>query len=88
MTQNKLLQLRQATDEVILEFKTGTRPDGPINWAALRCVQAAWVVTDQGETYAEVTIEEAAPECLWFRESVRAALKKRGWPAIRVVTEW
>ena len=89
MTQQDLKKLRAATNDAIGVIETwDDRPREPVNWADLRCVQAAWVVTDEGESYAEVTIEEAAPECPQFQAAVARELEKLGWPGVRVVTEW
>ena len=88
MTQDDLKRLRAATDDAIGAIESGERPNGPVNWADLSCVQAAWVVTDEGESYAEVQIEEAHPECSDFQKAVAAELEKLGWPGVRVVTEW
>ncbi len=89
MTTETLLKLRGATNDVLaLLHRRRNQFKGPVNWADLSCLQAAWVVTDDGESYAEVTIEEASPESTDFQEAIRAALERRGWPDVRVVTEW
>ena len=89
MTQDDLQKLRAATNDAIGVIETReARPKEAINWADLRCVQAAWVLTDEDESYAEVTIEEAHQECSDFQKAVAAELEKRGWPGVRVVTEW
>lgn len=89
MTQEDLRRLRGATDAAISAIESRNEEAGePINWADLGCVQAAWVVTDDNQGYAEVLIEEAAPDCAAFQAAVAAELEKRGWPGVRVVTEW
>ena len=89
MIQEQLRKLRDATDAAIGVIETREdRPKEAINWADLGCVQAAWVITEQGESYAEVLIEEAAPDCSAFQAEVAAELNRRGWPGVRVVTEW
>ena len=89
MTQEQLRRLRGATDAAIGVIESRNEDAGePINWADLGCVQAAWVVTDDNHGYAEVLIEEAAPGCTAFQAAVAAELEKRGWPNVRVVTEW
>lgn len=88
MTQEDLRRLRGATDAAISVIASQGRTFGAINWADLGCVQAAWVVTDDNQGYAEVLIEEAAPDCAAFQAAVAAELEKRGWLNVRVVTEW
>src|SRR5438132_12790164 len=55
MTQKQLVALRDATDRAIGAVEKKGRK-GSVNWADLSCKQAAWVVTDEGNAYAEVTI--------------------------------
>lgn len=88
MTREQLVALRRATDDAIGAIEIEWLRRGAINWADLSCRQAAWVTTDEGESYAEVLIEEADPEASEFRAAVRAELVKTGWPDVRVVTEW
>jgi hypothetical protein len=88
MTTNELKKLLAATDEVIGAIESGDLVRGPVNWADLSCCQVSWVVTDDGSEYAEVLIEEASPEAVEFRETVRCELVRRGWPGVQVVTEW
>lgn len=88
MTLAQLINLRRATDNAIGVVESRERIPGPVNWADISCSQAAWVITDENLPYAEVRIEEAAPENPEFQEAVRAELRKAGWPDVRVVTEW
>jgi hypothetical protein len=89
MTQEKLRELKLATDDAIRFVKSGEgNHPVAVNWANLRCVQAAWVVTDAGDSYAQVTIEEASPEAYRFQNEVAFELTKHGWPDVHVVTEW
>jgi len=87
VTADLLVKLRQATDDAIGVVEAGERR-GPVNWADLSCRQAAWVTTDEGESYAEVKIEEASPDATEFQEAIRAELARSGWPNVEVVTEW
>jgi len=87
VTKEMLVKLRKATDNAIGVVETGERR-GLVNWADLSCRQAAWVSTDQGDSYAEVKIEEASPDASEFQEAIRAELERSGWPSIEVVTEW
>jgi hypothetical protein len=89
MSDEELIKLRAATDDAIGIVETSEpRVSSAVNWADLHCLQAAWVRTDTGEHYAEVTIEEAAPEAYEFQAAIAAELAKAGWPDVRVVTEW
>jgi hypothetical protein len=89
MSENKLKRLRRATDDAIGAVEmSGLQIHGAVNWADLHCLQAAWVSTDDGYSYAEVTIEEASPDAVEFQHAVEMELARRGWPDIHVVTEW
>lgn len=89
MNREELKKLRQATDDAIGEVESQRLVHGEaINWADLSCMQAAWVETDDGEAYAEVKIEEAAPECPKFAAEIERILEKANYPGVRVVTEW
>ena len=88
MTIDELKKLRAATEDVIDTIIISDPPNWPVNWADLSCRQASWVVTDDGAEYAEVLIEEASPEAVEFRETVRCELARRGYPGVQVVTEW
>lgn len=89
MNHGQLKKLREDTDAAI-EVVRARRPQvqGAINWADLHCLQAAWVLTDDEENYAEVTIEEASPDAGYFQRVIAEELARAGWPDIRVVTEW
>jgi hypothetical protein len=87
VTTEELVKLREATNRAIDEVQK-QRTKGAVNWADLHCLQAAWVVTDEEESYAEVTIEEAAPEADEFQTAVMLELDKLGYPNVHVVTEW
>lgn len=89
MTTSQLESLKQATDDAIRAAHRKRREiSGAINWADLHCLQAAWVVTDDEYDYAEVTIEEASPECSEFHAFIHKYLAAHGWPDVSVVTEW
>ena len=89
MTVDELNKLRSRTDDVIGFVESNSnRLSGAVNWGDLGCRQASWVVTDDGSEYAEVLIEEASPEAVEFRETVRRELARRGYPGVQVVTEW
>ena len=64
---------------------------GAVNWADLYCFQAEMVRGWNGSnTYElfEVAISEAAPEAGEFQMAIAEELERRGWPGVRVVTEW
>lgn len=86
--QTNLVLLRAAANDIIGEIKRKKAIKGPINWADLSCVEASYVLTDDGSTHLEVLIEEADPSAIELRESVTAELSKAGWPGVVVVTEW
>lgn len=84
-----LIRLRLAADDAIgIVGVLSANPGGAVNWGDLSCRQAAWVVTDDDEAYAEVLIEEAAPDASELQEAVARELAVLGWPDVRVVTEW
>jgi hypothetical protein len=87
MTIDELKKLRATTDDVIGTISRDP-PNWPVNWADLSCRQASWVVTDDGAEYAEVLIEEASPEAVEFRETIRYELARRGYPRVQVITGW
>ena len=84
----KLTKLRSATDDAIGVIESGVRPRGPVNWADLSCLEVAWVLPDDGEPYAHVVIEEAAPEATEFCQAIKEELERRGFSGVEVVTEW
>ena len=88
MTIDDLKKLRVVTNLVIGEVDCNDNHRGPVNWADLSCRQASWVVTDDGAEYAEVLIEEASPEAVEFRETIRYELARRGYPRVQVITGW
>ena len=84
-----LVKLKADTNEVLKEAKARKwNINEAINWADLRCTQAAQVVTNEGDEYLEVQIEEAAPDCEHFKVFIGARLLEKGWAGIQVVTEW
>ena len=89
MKRAKLAMLRIATNDAIALIQGyDVALFGAINWADLSCRQASLVVTDAGESYTEVLIEEAAPDATKFQQAVASELALAGWPDVRVVTEW
>jgi hypothetical protein len=92
MSTEQLKELRAVTDRAIETVRaswTGCRNQVTVNWADLRCTEAAWIVTDfGGDGRVQVTVEEASPEVSLFRDAVSAALAQSGWPDVSVLTEW
>lgn len=84
----KLTKLRNDTDAVISEIEHGDPINEAINWADLRCVEARCVLTDQGDQYLEVIIEEASPDAAKLQDAIRGGLERKGWEGVVVVTEW
>ena len=88
MTREELTELRMVTDDVIGILQSMDVPRGPVNWADLHCMEAAFVTTDTGDTYSTVTIEEASPDAWDFQKLVADELFKKGHANVRVITEW
>jgi hypothetical protein len=88
MTPDDLARLRLDTDIAIERVRPKATKRGPVNWADLHCMEAAWVVTDDEQQFAQVTIEEASPEAADFQRLVKEELEMMGWPSVVVVTEW
>ncbi len=90
MTRKDLERLCDATNEicVLAAAEYEPAPDDAINWGDLSCAEARWVRNDCGDEYAEVVIEEASPGLPKFSAWVKARLAERGFPDVRVVTEW
>ncbi len=59
-----------------------------INWADLHCVDVADVDSYFNGKYIQITIEEAAPECLNFQTEVMKKLQDIGYRNIDIVTQW
>jgi len=59
-----------------------------VNWADLSCTEAGFVVTDTGNEYYYVEIEEADPSAHNLRVFISNHLKERGFDTIEVRTEW
>ena len=59
-----------------------------INWADLHCVDVADVDSYFNDKYIQVTIEEAAPECLNFQAHIIKKLEEIGYKHVNVVTQW
>lgn len=62
--------------------------DGSINWADLHCVEAKWVIDQDGEERAEVLIEEVSPYEVVLGDRVRENLKDRGYGFVDIHLEW
>jgi hypothetical protein len=88
MTTDELGKLKQATNDAIGVMQPSGFSDEAINWGDLGCVESSYVLNDSGENYCEVLIEEAAPDCAEFQAAIQLELGKRGWPYVRVRTEW
>jgi hypothetical protein len=87
MTTEQLKALRRDTDRAI-ELQRGQGISGAVNWADLHCVEAEWIVNDDGEEYAQVRIEEASETAVLFQRAVQIELERLGWPDVSIVTEW
>ena len=59
-----------------------------INWADLHCVDVADVDSYSYGKLTQVTIEEAAPECLNFQAHIMTKLQEIGYKNVDVVTQW
>lgn len=80
-------ELRAAANAALQRIKEEPC-DGAINWADLRCVEAAFVVSDDGRKYYRVCIEEADPSAVALQQAVTKELVALGWANIEVRTEW
>lgn len=83
-----LKQLRAAATaacKAAVEAKD-TMPNEAVNWADLTCVEAAHVTTDSGDSYYQVSIEEAESNDLCIFIAMR--LGEAGFPGVEVDTEW
>lgn len=82
-----LTTLREAANKIVKAIKRGSI-EGPINWGSLYCSETRWILSDTGQSYAEVIIEEASPDenerLCYF---VSAELEKLGY-FVTVTTEW
>ena len=87
MTVDKLRKLKWATNEAIEAVRKEDIPEA-VDWANLRCVNAQWIVDDEGNKHAAVVVDEASPEAGLLQAAIRAELERLGWPDVRVVTEW
>ena len=91
MTTEQLKALRRDTDraiETVRQAWKNNRINDAVNWAGLRCSEAAWIMNDEGEAYAQVTISKAGPEASLFRLAICDALADRNWFDIAIITEW
>lgn len=91
MTTEQLKDLRAATNaaiETVRQDWKNNRINDAVNWAGVRCSEAAWIMNDEGEAYAQVTISKAAPEASLFRLAIGDALADGNWFDIAIATEW
>lgn len=85
-----LKQLRAAATEACQQAiaARATMPNEAVNWADLKCNEAAFVTTDSGEGYYRVCIDEAAPESNKLREFIYSQLNSAGFFGIDIEIEW
>lgn len=91
MTTEQLKALRAATNlaiETVRQAWKNNHIKDATNWTGLHCTEAAWIMNDEGEAYAQVTISKAAPEASLFRLAISDALADRNWFDIAIATEW
>jgi len=95
MSTDDLKRLRQDTDKAIRSVERRRRAvtdlwfqGEAINWGDLSCREAALVLTDEGQSYIRVSIEEAAPDVTAFQAAIRKELAIIGWPNVIVETAW
>ena len=59
-TQKHLEAIRDATEEILTQAQAHKHEiEGPINWAGLHCCGSRYIMTDDGDEYFEVMIEDA-----------------------------
>jgi hypothetical protein len=87
-----LLESVQAETDKILAEAEKHKDDfpEPINWADLSCIEAVLTTDADRENAIQVTISEAAPDCLELQRFVEEELFFRGFKEhpIAVKTEW
>lgn len=87
-----LRKLMADTEEAITAVKQQRdKISGAINWAALYCVDTAFVRGWDGFEefeYYQTTISEVAPDEREFSEAIGTELLKLGWAGVAVITEW
>lgn len=87
-THEYLQKLKKVTDEILDEAKARDDIKGAINWADLRCIEARYVMTDDGSEHFEVVISEADPHQHDLYVFVFTKLQKRRYYPTYPVFEW
>jgi len=82
--------LKRLRDEVdhILDNTDPSDIDGAINWADLGCVEASYVLNQEGHTYYSVLIEEADPHNTELQMHIHNEIGKLMDITVEVRTEW
>jgi hypothetical protein len=86
----RLVVLRRDANKVVASLADSKhlfKGEG-VNWADLHCCAASLVLTDEGEHYLQVVIEEVSPGAAGFKDAVATRLRVWGWLDIHVITEW
>ena len=79
-----------ADTEAILQQLHGRVPLAivwePINWTNLHAIQANWVFYPA--THWQVVISQADPDAQCLSAYIAEKLAERGYPDVKVITEW
>ena len=85
--QGVLRRLRYDADNALMELDHATLPNEPYNAADLSCTSTSWGLTENGEDFWSIVIEEAAPDCNGLQRWLRDKLEPT-WGQVVVITEW
>ncbi len=87
---HRLKELKAASNEAckLAASRKGDFFSDPINFAQLRCVQAAYSMNSDEDYWSEVTIEGASPDATKLAAFIQKHLEDNGFPDILVRTEW
>lgn len=87
MSDSELIKLHMDTNAILGALDRSSIDDA-VNWGDLSCVEAARVSDQDGYSYLQVRISEAAPDADKLSEAVREKLAEKGWDDVTVLTEW
>jgi hypothetical protein len=86
MSAENLDRLKEETNYILMAATEHI--DDAFNPSDLKCIDAQWVVSVDGDSYYRVVISEASPDASKLRRHVFEQLAERGFHEVEVTTEW
>lgn len=83
-----LPMLKLAGEAALLEAKNADTDMGAVNWGDLGVTGAGVKITEDGDIFRYIEIEEASPEAGLLRQFVHSFLRAHGFDKVNIEIDW